>query len=415
MGLIGRIGTTIDTTLVDYAQTIFDGVAGPMRTLLASVALIGLIFIAVNQITQFRAINYSVYLHWAFRYILIYTFATMWVNFAGIYNIFMQVPNDYASLLLKAVALHVSMNGSAIGTNMFDPGQIHDIYSSMDEFGHVIIWIAWDFLRDTTFSDIGMSLRNIFLGALILAIGGIFLAAGAIIILVGRVGFAVAISLAPLAIVMLMVDQTKHHFESWMRFTLGFAIIPLLTAALMALILYVAGEILRTSGYTHNDKDKIFYFIFIMIAALVLMFQLPTMASTLSSASVAAVGAGAAFAAKSMITRNAMSMFTQTRSAGRRVRDAAGAANGARKAGGSKQDIGKSLISAFRQSAATRAGRRDRRLEGRIKGGDGVTASASSRHSAAGGRGSGDSPSSSDSGKGQMTQEQQNLNRGPDG
>ena len=255
---------------------------------------------------------------------------------------------------------------------------------------------------------------HIFMGALILAIGGIFLAAGAIILLVGRVGFAVAISIAPLAIVMLMVDQTKHHFESWMRFTLGFAVIPLLTAALMAVVLYIAGEILRTSGYTHNDKDKIFYFVFVMIAALVLMFQLPTMASTLSSASVAAVGAGAAFAAKSMIMRHATSMVTRARSSGRRVRDAAGAAGGARKAGGSKMDIAKSAISAFRQSAATRAGRRDRRLEGRIKGGDGKIAPVSARSSPASGGSSGGS-SSSDGGSGQMTQEQQNLNRGPDG
>lgn len=403
MGLIEQLGTMIDTSLVDYAQTVFTGVSGPITLLLNSMALLALMFVAVNHLIQFSTINYSQYFHWLLRYLLIYAFATIWANFQGIYNIFMEVPNDYSALILKAVALHISMAGTAIGKNMLDPSLIHDTYSAMDEFGHCIVWVAYDFLRDTSILHIGKSIENVLLGALILCIGGFFLAACSIIMIVAKVGFSVAISLAPLAIIMLMMEQTKHHFESWLRFTIGFVVVPLLTAALMAVVLYVAGEVLAASGYTAHDKDKIFGFLFIMIAALVLLFQLPTMASTLAAASVAAVGGGAALRTYSM-TRNTMSWAYRQ---GQRGRDAMGVMRQARQSGAS---IGQSVysgISGFRQSAAMRNDRRDRRLAGRISGPEAQRSSAPRRYQGSGGGASGESSG----GGGQDTPEQQNLNR----
>lgn len=415
MGLIEQIGTTIDTDLKDYAQTIFTGVSGPITLLLNSMALLALMFVAINHILQFRSVNYSMYFHWLLRYLLVYAFATIWANFQGIYNIFIEVPNDYSAIILKAVALHLDFSGTAIGTNMIDPSLMTDTYSSMDEFAHCIIWVADDFFRDTSIWDIGQSIENVLLGVLILAIGGIFLASGCIIIVVAKVGFAAAVTLAPLAITMLMMEQTKHHFDSWLRFTMGFVVVPLLLSALMAVVLYVAGEVLATSGYTADDKTKIFSFLFIMIAALVLLFQLPTMASTLASASVAAVGGGAMFAAKSMVTRNVMSAYSKAATTyrfGQRTRDAAGVAWGATKAGGSPVRIAWSAISGFRQSAVMRQDRRDRRLAGRIKSPESQHTSAPRKYQGGSGLGAGGGSSSGGDGGGgnSDTPEQQNLN-----
>lgn len=406
MGVINDLGTTIDATLLEYTEVVFKGVAGPVTTLLDALALLGLLFIATNQIIQFRSINYSVYLHWGLRWILIYTFATMWVNFRGIYDIFVEVPQDYAALILKAVALNIE----TLRTDILDPARIKDTHTAMDEFGHSIVWIAHDFLRDTAISDIGKTMRNVFLGALIMIIGGIFLAACAITVLIGKIGFAVAISMAPLALILLMMDQTKHHFDSWTRFTVGFAVIPLLTTALMAVVLFVAGHILAESGASSLQKSRFFGFVFVMIAALVLLFHIPTMASTLASASVAAVGAGAAFALGSMIKNTALKNFYRAHSAGQRLRDAAGVANQARKGGASPGSAAWSAISAMRQSAMLRQERRDRRLAGRIDtDGKGHNVPARRRYQDApqgGGGGSG-----SGSGAHQDTAEQQNLNR----
>ncbi|WP_085033077.1 type IV secretion system protein [Ensifer aridi] len=351
MGVISKLAHTIDATLVDYVQTVFEAAADPIRTLLGAIALIALLLLALNHITQFKAVNYSMYLHWGLRYILIYSFATIWVNFQNIYTMLVEVPDDYAALMMRGVAAAVKTNNPSV----LDPARIKDTYSAMDEFAHAIVRIAYDNLSDLSVFKLAKAIRNIFMGMCILAIGGFFIAASAIIVLLGKIGLAVSISLAPLAIIMLMMPQTRQHFESWTRFTTGFALIPLLTAALMTVVLNVAGEILAAPYATVS-------FVFIMIAATVLLFMIPNMASTLASASVATVGAGAAVAAASMAKGAAMKLYT----GGQRLRDGANVASTARAAGASPARSAWSAINAMRQSAHIRQQRRDERLARRI-------------------------------------------------
>jgi len=412
MGLISDVATTIDTTLVNYAQDIFTGVAEPIRALLNSTALIALMFMAINQIIQFRSVNYSQYLHWFLRYILIYSFATIWDNFSGIYNLFIEIPGDYSTLMIKAIAINITQTPRA---DILDPSLIHDTYSAMDEFGHAIVWMAYDFFRDTSISDIGMSLKNVFTGALIIIIGGIFLAASAILVISSKIGFAIAVSLAPLGIVMLMTEQTKHHFDSWMRFAVGFVVIPLLTSALMAIVLYVAAQVLLASNPNSSDKSTYFGFIFTMIAALYLLFQLPTMASTLASASVAAAGAGAARAMTSMTMGAPGKALQGAKSAyrgGQFVRDTAGVANAARKAGAGPAGMAWATLSGMRQSSMLRRERRDRRLADRIPG-NGHNAPALRRYqqSPMGQSGNSGGGSSGGSSEGLLSPEQLNQTR----
>ncbi|MGX5805879.1 type IV secretion system protein [Bradyrhizobium sp. Arg314] len=344
MGIISTIAHTIDGALVNYAETIFVGVAAPIRKLLSGVALIALLFTALNHITQFRPVNYSIYLLWGGRYILIYSFATMWVNFHGIYTILVEVPGDYTAIMLRVAAKQIPTNNK----NVIDPDRITDTYSAMDQFTHAILTISEGYLSDIPIFKVGKALRNIFMGGLILVIGAFFTAACAISVLIAKVGFAVAISLAPLAIIMLMMPQTRQHFESWTRFTMGFVIIPLLTSALMTVVLYVAAQILA------NDEGG-FEFPIIMIAVTVLLFMLPTMASTLASASVAAVGAGAVGSVAAM----AKGAHNKVRASNRWLADGVMAASTARGAGASVGGAAMSAVRSMHQSAHVRRQRWD--------------------------------------------------------
>ncbi|WP_456679728.1 MULTISPECIES: type IV secretion system protein [unclassified Bradyrhizobium] len=301
MGLISKIAHSIDTTLVNYVQVVFQTVAGPIKALLGAIALIALLFIALNHVVQFRSVNYSIYLQWGLRYVLIYSFATMWENFAGIYVILTQVPSDYGALLVRGVVAPIEAN---VDPSLYT-ANIVDTYSAMDESAGVVRQIANDHFSNISIFKVGRSIREVFFGAFALIVGGFFIAACIIIVLVGKLGLMVAISLAPLAITMLMMPQTKQYFESWTRFTVGNAIIPLLTTALMAVVLRMLMEESRPAS---SDS---FAVIFIMIAATILLFQIPTMANTLASASVAAVGAGAAVAAASMAKGVTMSVFAK--------------------------------------------------------------------------------------------------------
>ncbi|MEI8703343.1 MULTISPECIES: type IV secretion system protein [unclassified Mesorhizobium] len=352
MGVISNITRTLDKTLVDYAQVVFQGVAEPIRELLGAMALVSLLFIAINHIIQFRTINYSVYLHWALRYILIYSFATMWVNFEGIYSMLIDVPNNYASIMMHAAKVPIKNVDPAL----LDPKRISDTSSAMDEFAHAVLHLSGRYITDFSIWHVGKSFRNVFIGVLFIIVGGFFIAACAFIVMMAKIGFAVSISLAPLAIIMLMMPQTSQYFESWTRFTVGFVVLPLLTATLMAIVLYVAADVYVASR--GND----FAFIFIIMAATALLFMIPTMASSLASVSVAAVGAGAASGAASAAAHMAWGAAKKVHGGSQRSRDGVSVASAAREAGAEPAAAAWSAVSAMRQSAHIRQQRRDERL-----------------------------------------------------
>ncbi|UGA49006.1 type IV secretion system protein (plasmid) [Bradyrhizobium quebecense] len=337
MGLISNIAHSIDTTLVDYVQTVFQAVADPIRALLGAIALVGLLFIALNHLVQFTSVNYSTYLQWGLRYVLIYSFATMWANFKGIYVIITEVPSDYGALMVRGVVATLKTNAA----RGFNPANIVDTYSAMDATAHAALQIADDFFSHLSIAKVGKAVRGVFFGAFTLVVVSFFYAACAITVVVGKLGLAVAISLAPLAIAMLMMPQTKQYFESWTRFTVGYSVIPLLTTGLMAIVLHIALE-------TRAASSDPFVFLFIIMAATILLFQIPTMASTLASASVAAVGAGAAVAAASMAKGATMRLYANTQ----RLQGAATEA--AAPARASPASDASQAINAMRRSASIR-------------------------------------------------------------
>ena len=344
-----------------YLELVFTTVSEPLGVLLKAVALIAVLFIALNHIMQFRPVNYSVYLMWGVRYMLVYSFALVWANFQGIYTLITEVPDHYAALLVKAVAGKFAVVTHR--TDILDAGKIAagDQYTAMDEFSHALFWMAGDFFRDTSITNLGLTFKNIGLGILMGIIGGVWTAISTIIVMIAQIGFMMALSLAPLAICMLMMEQTRQYFEAWSRFVLSFLVIPLLLAALTSIVLYFASELLVASKAGSNNKDAYLMFACVMVAAVVLLWHLPEMGQAISGTAIGAAGVGMSRALTSAAPRAA---FRATQ----RIRDGAQVANAARKAGASPGQIVWSTISGMRQSAIARQNRRDDRLAARTKG-----------------------------------------------
>lgn len=295
MGMIQEIGTQIDAATVDYLQAVFTAVATPVTNLMKSVGVVALLFIALNHIFQVQSVHYSKYLSWGVTYVIVVSFATLWSNFSPVYNALTGITQGYSNLVVEAVAKDIE----TLRADILDPGKITGAgeaktYAAMDEFGHAIVWISGDFFRDTSITNLGKTFRNIFSGIVVLVVGGIFIAACAVMILIAKVGIILAISLAPLGIMMFMWDKTRQYFQGWVSLLIGFSVIPLLLGCLMAIVLYFAAHLLATSGASSHDKHKFWGFVFVMIAALVLLFHIPTMAQTVASVSVAVGGSSVA-------------------------------------------------------------------------------------------------------------------------
>ncbi|MBP2449661.1 type IV secretion system protein [Rhizobium leguminosarum] len=367
MGIIQAIGTQIDGATVDYLQAVYTAVADPIRKLTASIGLVALLFIAVNHVLQIQNISYSKYLNWAVTYILVVSFATLWSNFSPVYDALTGVTQGYSNLVVEAVAKEIETPGA----NVLDPARISGAgeaktYAAMDEFGHAIIWISRGFFNDFSIYHVGKSLRNVFMGGFVFIVGGIFIASCVVLVLMAKAGFIVALSMAPLGIMMFMWEGTRQYFQNWVSLLIGFAIIPLLLGCLMAIVLYFAGHLLAISGAKSWDNDKFLAFVFVVIAVVVLLFYIPSMAQTLASACVTVGGASIARGLASASGRisgasalQSAAMNRPRRAAGaildpRRHLHAGAAAIATARAGGSGVDILKSGFAAFRRNSNDR-------------------------------------------------------------
>jgi len=361
--MISYLTDLMKDALMEYLELVFTAVSTPLGILLKSVALIAVLFIALNHIMQFRPVNYSVYLMWGMRYMLIYTFALVWENFKGIYTLITEIPDHYAALVVEAVA----GNFAAIThrTDILDPGRIKDQYTAMDEFSHALFWMAGDFFRDTSITNLGLTFKNIGLGILMGIIGGVWTAVATIIVMIAQIGFMMALSLAPLAICMLMMEQTRQYFEAWTRFVLSFLVIPLLLAALTSIVLFFASSLLVASDAGSNNKEAYLMFACVMVAAFVLLWKLPEMGQTISGSAIGAAGVGLGRATASFAAIGGPKMAAR---GAQRIRDGAQVGNAARKAGASPGRIILATISGMRQSAIARQNRRDDRLAARTRG-----------------------------------------------
>ncbi|MBX5242784.1 type IV secretion system protein [Rhizobium sp. NLR22b] len=367
MGIIQSIGTQIDAATVDYLQAVFTAVSDPARRLTASIGIVALLFIALNHVLQVQSISYSRYLSWGVTYVMVMSFVTFWGNFSPVYNALTSVTQGYSNLVVEAVAKDIE----TLRADILNPANISGAgeaktYAAMDEFGHAIVWIAGDFFRDTSILDLGKTFRNIFAGVVVLIVGGIFIAASAVIVLVAKVGLILALSMAPLGIMMFMWERTRQYFQGWVNFLIGFAVIPLLLGCLMAIVLYFAGHLLATSGASSLDKDKFWGFVFMMIAALVLLFHIPTMAQTIAGAAVTVGGAslsrGLTSAAGRLSGASSLKQYAMNlppRALGamldpRKHIHGAGSAIAAYRAGGSAAEMLKTGFAAFRRHSNER-------------------------------------------------------------
>jgi hypothetical protein len=362
--VVGWLHDMMRDLLMPFLANTFNYVAGPMSLVLKTVALVSVLFIAMNQLLQFTQINLGQYLWWCVRYILIASFAFVWGNFEPIYNVITETPNDYAALMTQSVVLHYAVHRK----DMLDPTNIKDAYDSLDAVAGTLFWMAQDFFRDTAWNDLPLSFKNIGLGILFGILGGIWTAVACIITMIADIGLIMALSLAPLAICMLMMEQTKQYFQAWTQFVLSFLIIPLLMSALANILLFAACEILVKTNAGSDNKEAYLIFAVIVVASFVLLWRLPEMGQAISGSAVGGAGMSLANRAKSFAQRAPGRAASMAHSGGRRLRDGLQVANAARQSGASPARIAWATVSGMRQSHIARQNRRDDRLAGRTRG-----------------------------------------------
>ncbi len=260
---------TLDGAITGYAESSFVTFAGPLATLCQAMGVCGLAFIAINALMQWVPIRVGEYLKWGMRYVIVTAVATSWAQFLPIYNIVTNVPGELGAQLM-GVVMAPNLNTA------FD-----QMITTMFEFSDALA-------DEAAFYSISMA------SIMVWAIGGFMAAAAIIVIALGKIGLGMAIALAPIFIPTLMFRGTSNLFESWVKFTLGFALIPLVMAGVVGAIVGI-GQGLISEAATANDLEDAAGFLIVGVGAIFMTVMVPTLVNGLSG-TITATANGAAMA-----------------------------------------------------------------------------------------------------------------------
>ena len=251
----------IDISVATYAQSVFVDFAGPITTTIQLAGLVSLALLGVNVVMQWVPLRVTDFAKWGVRYVIILAVATSWSQFLPFYDMLTNVPSSVGAALLDVS-----------GT------------SSLNESLDLMVTSIFDF-SDRASDESGFF--SISLLSIVLAIIGALMACVAILVsAIAKVGLAMAVSLAPLFIASLLFRGTSDLFSSWAKFTLGFALIPLVLAGVMGAIVGIGGQMIPTVEYAGTLTDAA-GFLIVALAAIFLMSQVPTMVNGLAGTVVA--------------------------------------------------------------------------------------------------------------------------------
>ena len=251
----------IDVAVASYAQNVFVEIGGPIGTTIRLGGLVALALLAVNVIMQWAPLRVTDFAKWGVRYLIILTVATSWSQFVPFYDMLTNVP-------------------SSVGASLLDVSATTTLNGALDQ----MVTSIFDF-SDRTADESGFF--SISLLSIILAIVGSLMACVAILVAgIAKVGLAMAVSLAPLFIASLLFRGTSDLFSSWAKFTLGFAMIPLVLAGVMGAIVGIGTSLLGTINNAATLTDAA-GFLIVAMAAIFLMSQVPTMVNGLAGTVVA--------------------------------------------------------------------------------------------------------------------------------
>ena len=251
----------IDFAIAGYAEGVFGAFGSAVAGALQAMGLVGLALVAANSVMQVVPIRLSEFLKWGVRYVIITAVATTWAQFEPIYNILTNTPSALGAALI-----------SGIGAP--------DMNTALDEMITEFFTFSEVLADESGFFSISLT------SVLVWVLGGLMAVAAIIVSSIAKVGLVMAVSLAPMFIPASLFRATANLFESWVRFTLGFALIPIVLAGVMGAFIMIGGRYIGTTSGAVELQEAA-GFLIVGAASIFLMIQVPTMVNSLAGTVVA--------------------------------------------------------------------------------------------------------------------------------
>lgn len=211
---------TIDAAIGSFVIDLFTGISNDITSTLRLMMILSITLYGLAMMKGWVETNLKEAIKHVFMALIVYIFATNVGLFTSLtYEIFTNAPNQ----LMGRILSHGGGPGEA-GINTF-------IGNAYDQG----IKTAGDLMFGSSWNALGLKLMGFLVAAATIAMCGY---AGFLVVM-SKIAVAVLLGLSPIFIAFMMFKGTRGLFEGWLRQVLNFALIPLLTYAIMLFCLAI--------------------------------------------------------------------------------------------------------------------------------------------------------------------------------
>ncbi|WP_341235863.1 type IV secretion system protein [uncultured Sulfitobacter sp.] len=264
MAVIEDVLSGVDATVASIGADAFEIVAGSVVPVFQVAAVLVVALTGINLAIQAIPMTVPNGISLMLRIVVVAIFLTSFNNFFAVYDAITEAPSRFGATILEAVT------GGGVA-DLYDG--LDNLYSESLDVGNAI-------------SANGSYLAGAIAGVVMFLISALMATISIIVIAAAKLMIGVLIIIAPLAIVSTMFKQSAPFFEAYVKLALGFALVPMLAAAMAGFTIATAVAVTPSDMSTVETIGDMVSFIVVMMLGAGLMLMVPSIAQSLAQTGI---------------------------------------------------------------------------------------------------------------------------------
>ncbi len=289
---------TVDAVIADFVHNVYMNFIQANSNVITLVLTVYVMFLGYQFLSHSHHFNLNVVTKHLIVMLGVYGLVMNWDLYnTFVYNIFTNEPGNVAKIVVDAAG-------------KFKSGQA--ITQALDAIYAAVMNATINFFGQVNFSAAGVAF--LVYGLLVFVIGTLLCVFALLLFVYAKMMMAVALALGPVFILFLLWNSTKGLFSAWLNKLITLALIPIVTSAILALMLSVIDVTLP--GIHQSTENLQFYgiapFLGLSLATTLVLSQVFRIAASLGGGiTLTSLSAGAEIA-RSAVTKTGIASVTRT-------------------------------------------------------------------------------------------------------
>ncbi|HZW61284.1 MAG TPA: type IV secretion system protein [Candidatus Babeliales bacterium] len=278
---------TVDAVIGNFVNTAYTNFVRANSGLITSLFTVYVMFLGYRFLFHSHHFNLSTVTQHLVTMLCVYGLIMNWQLYhLFVYKIFTTEPGNIAQILVNSAGKFQSESSIA---------------QALDGIYEAIMNASMGFFGQMNFSASGIAF--LFYGGLVFLIGSLMCVFALLLFIYAKMMMAVGLALGPIFILFILWEPTKGMFSAWLRKLVTIALIPVVTSAILVLMLSVINVTLPSMKVPAHQME--FYgiapFLGLSLATTLILTQVFRICSSLAGGiTLASISAGAAIVGSSL-------------------------------------------------------------------------------------------------------------------